>query len=140
MSVTVPVMTAETRLLDLIDSDPRVAYLPPGTLMVWVRLARLMDKLGSPTELRFTGTMRGVGDLARWFRLSEAETSSHLAFLVAAGTLTEVADGFDLPEWAAPPNLKARAARENGRKGGRPTRRDGTGQRTILLPITGGRD
>jgi hypothetical protein len=130
----------ESRLLDLIERDPRAAALPPAAAMLWIRLARLMAQFGEPAAFHWSVTLRSVSDLAVWFRVSVTETETQIRNLLETGALLELADGFALPDWTGIDSQKARSARENGRKGGRP-RRDGAPAQLSLPPmaIPGGR-
>lgn len=125
-----------SRLLDALRDDPRLRTLPLATRMLWLLLADAMA--------RFEGVLP-FGDARRVSLLvSEPVTDveTHLETLIAEGLLVREGAGLASPllrEAAA----RTSAARENGRKGGRPRRGESAEeaarrrQGELLMPVGG---
>jgi hypothetical protein len=107
----------ESRLLDLMENDPRAAAIPPDAAFVWLRLGRLIARFGGLDTFRFGPGLRSVTDLAAWFRLSVTEVETTIETLVRMGALIALeGEGYAFPDWVGLASRKALTARENGRK------------------------
>jgi len=103
-------------LLDLIETEPRAAVIPPLAALVWLRLGRLIARFGGLDVFQFGPAIPSVTELAAWLRLSVTDLASALETLVGVGALIELGDGYAYPDWTGLASRKAVTARENGRK------------------------
>ena len=107
----------ESRLLDLMETDPRAAAIPPDAAFVWLRLGRLIAHFGGLDAFRFGPGLRSVTELAAWLRLSVTELETTIETLVRMGALIALeGEGYAFPDWTGIASRKAVTARENGRK------------------------
>lgn len=129
------------RLLQFWQTDPRFVLVGKATSAVWLELVLMMHRLGDPEGFRFGFQIGSLKELAMVVRLGEAELETHLEPILARGLLRREPDGALLLPVELAPSAKAKAARNNGLKGGRP-RKDGAppGQRSMMLPLPGGGD
>jgi hypothetical protein len=137
----------ESRLLDLMETDPRAAAIPPDAAFVWLRLGRLIAHFNGLDTFRFGPGIRSVTELADWFRLSVTELETTIEILVRMGALIALeGEGYAFPDWTGIASRKAITARENGQKHRPRTRSEALespvpGQRRLPLmaAIPGGR-
>jgi hypothetical protein len=107
----------ESRLLDLMETDPRAAAIPPDAAFVWLRLGRLIAHFGGLNAFRFGPGLRSVAELAAWFRISVTELETTIETLVRMGALITLdGEGYAFPDWTGIASRKAITARENGQK------------------------
>lgn len=127
-------------ILEALERDPRLAYLPLAARMLWLVLVRRMQALGH-SVLLFGSEIPNRREIAMMVAVPETELETHLAPLLARGLLMAREDGaLECPLLAA--RLKrAETARINGLKGGRPRKdRSPPEQRTLMMGIAGGAD
>lgn len=126
-------------ILEAFETDPRLACLPLAVRALWLVLVRRMQQLGQ-SVLVFGSEIPNQAEIAMMVPIAETELETQLAPLLARGLLVRREDGALESPLLAARQKRAETARINGLKGGRP-RRDavGAGQRSMPLPIRGGR-
>lgn len=131
--------SASEKLLDLVETDPRFLLAGPAASMIFIRLVRLMARLGDASVLRLGFVFGSWNEVAFGLRVTETELETHLQTLAYRGILERDDASLTLPEWIGLRDRRAEAARENGKKGGRPRKNAPVpGQGWMPLPIVGG--
>lgn len=125
-------------VMEMFDSDPRLACLPLAVRALWLVLVRRMQQLGQ-SVLVFGSEIPKPNEVAMMVAVSETELETHLAPLLARGLLVRGEDGAIGCPMLAARQSRSDINRANGLRGGRP-RKDGSParQRTMVLPIAGG--
>lgn len=132
---------SNNKLLEVLD-NPLMATLEPDTRMLWLDIARVLQKAGI-SVLRFGIEVLKPKSLLRLLNRPETETETDLETkitkLCERGFLRLESDGAISCPLLAAAQTRAEINRANGLRGGRP-RKDGQppGQRTMLLPLQGG--
>jgi hypothetical protein len=127
------------KLLDTIEHDPRFLLAGPAASMIWLKLVRIMARVGDPLVLSLGSVFGSWNEVAFGLRVSETELQTHLETLAARDLVLMREDGLTLPDWIGIRDRRADAARANGRKGGRPPKNAPVqGQTSMMLPIAGG--
>lgn len=127
------------KLLDLVDTHPRFLLAGPAASMVFIRLVRLMAQLGDASVLRLGFVFGSWKEVAFGLRISETELETHLETLAQRGVIDRDETSLTLPDWLGLRDRRAEAARENGKKGGRPRKNAADPrQANILYPLAGG--
>jgi hypothetical protein len=125
---------------DIASRDPRILTLCLAAAMLWERLAGAALAYGG--IIPFAETQR----VSILVRASVSEVETHLETLVRDGLVLREGDTLVLPELAGLAEARAaraRAAQENGRKGGRPRKGETPEdmhrrrQGHLLLPVSG---
>jgi hypothetical protein len=130
--------SASEKLLDLIETDPRFLLAGPAASMIFIRLVRLMARLGDASVLRLGFVFGSWNEVAFGLRITETELETHLQTLAQRGIIERDEGSLTLPEWIGLRDRRAEAARENGKKGGRPRKNAPVpGQGWMPLPIAG---
>ncbi|WP_459676149.1 hypothetical protein [Acidisoma sp. 7E03] len=107
--------------------------------MVFIRLVRLMAQLGDASVLRLGFVFGSWKEVAFGLRISETELETHLETLAQRGIIERDETSLTLPDWLGLRDRRAEAARENGKKGGRPRKNAADPrQANILYPLAGG--
>lgn len=136
-----------SRLLEIVQSDPRLLVLPLAVSGLFVRLAGLAARMEAPGVFRIGGNPLGFDQVSLLVSCRETEVETWVENLVQVGLLArDAADGALLMPMAvgAEARDQARKSRENGRLGGRPRRGETPAaarerrQGSMLLPIAGG--
>jgi len=131
--------SASEKLLDLVETDPRFLLAGPAASMIFIRLVRLMARLGDASVLRLGFVFGSWNEVAFGLRVTETELETHLQTLALRGIIERDDVSLTLPEWIGLRDRRAEAARENGKKGGRPRKNAPVpGQGWMPLPIAGG--
>lgn len=131
--------SASEKLLDLVDTHPRFLLAGPAASMVFIRLVRLMALLGDASVLRLGSVLGSWKEVAFGLRVSETELETHLETLAQRGIIERDATSLTLPDWLSVRDRRAEAARENGRKGGRPRKNTpDPRQAHMMYPFDGG--
>lgn len=131
--------SASEKLLDLVETDPRFLLAGPAASMIFIRLVRLMARLGDASVLRLGFVFGSWNEVAFGLRVTETELETHLQTLAQRGIIERDDTSLTLPEWIGLRDRRAEAARENGKKGGRPRKNAPVpGQGWMPLPIVGG--
>ncbi|MDE1907616.1 MAG: hypothetical protein KGH75_14315, partial [Rhodospirillales bacterium] len=127
--------------MDVLD-EARMRTLPPDTRMLWLDIARMMQRDGIAV-LRFGSQPVKPNMLSRLVFRPETETETELETkiteLCERGLLAREPDGAISCPMLVQATTRSEINKINGSKGGRP-RKDGQppGQRHLLLPIDGG--
>lgn len=130
-------------LMDVLD-EARMLTLPPDTQMLWLRIAKMMQRDGI-SVLRFGNVVlktKMIARLVSWPETeSETELETKIAELCERGLLAREEDGAVSCPMLAQASTRSEINRINGSKGGRPRKNAVPGQ--IPLPpmvIKGGAD
>jgi hypothetical protein len=89
-------------LLASLETDPRFVTLDPSTIIVWLKLVRILHRQGSFAGLldaNIPGNYSPWADVAIAFRVSEAELHQHVRLLIARRLLVETEKGAVFVSW-----------------------------------------
>ncbi len=141
----------EARLLGMVLDDVRFRLAGNAAVVVWLRVVRLMEQIGSPGRLHLGsasgsasgsefGYVLGFHDIPLGLGVSETEWKTEYETLIMHGLLVRDGDVISAPLVVdAPSSKRAEAARINGLKGGRPRKNaPKPDQREMLMPVSGG--
>jgi hypothetical protein len=130
-----------SRLFDAVRTDPRLRSLPWATRAFFLLLGEAMAGAEEPGTLPFGSAAR----VSLLVSVPEPECETQLETLLREGLLARTEAGGLAAPLLLPRSAKARAAQENGQKGGRPRRgetpeaaRLRRAQAPLMLPVAGG--
>lgn len=131
------------RLLEFWEGDPRFALAGASAAAIWLRLVRVLQRMGDSSVLRFGSVVGSVAEIALAIRTQETELEPAINRLAELGLLTREEDGALSVPWLAEGAARASSARSNGLRGGRPrkgeTKEDMHARRQghLALPFSG---
>lgn len=132
------------RLLEFWETDPRFALAGTSAAAIWLRLVRVLQRMGDSSVLRFGSVVGSATEIALAIRTQETELEPGINRLAELGLLAREEDGALSVPWLADGAARASSARSNGLRGGRPrkgeTREEANVRRQghLPLPISGG--
>nr|WP_314074437.1 hypothetical protein [uncultured Roseococcus sp.] len=132
------------RLLEFWEGDPRFALAGASAAAIWLRLVRVLQRMGGGSVLRFGSVVGSLSETALAIRTQETELEPALNRLAELGLLAREVDGALSIPWLAEGAARASSARNNGLRGGRPRKGESKEdmharrQGHLALPFSGG--